>query len=177
MTDSNELIKLRREEVIEKISKWLRDSGYEIKESSDPQITAKNYYYVNILALGNKCSVYFPGSKPDNLIIDTDMFLKEEDYNLLRTQKRHIQNRFIFDLQAALLQMPSVRHNVLYDEKGTFARLKVYKEIYFDGLTKHMFMTSIGDIAEGVMLCLIKFGQFRDSLWPEGAGKSNPYNE
>lgn len=136
----------------------------QLYQRKDPQIKAKNYYYANISALGNKCSVYLPANKPDNLIIDTDMFLKEEDYNILRTQKRHIQNRFIFDLQTALLQMPSVRHNVMHDDKGNFARLKVYKEIYFDGLTKHMFTTSIGDIAEGVMLCLIKFGQFRDSL-------------
>lgn len=73
--------------------------------------------------------------------------------------------------------MPTVRHNILYDKQGNFQHIKIFKEIFFDGLTKHLFMTSIGDIMEEVMLCLIKFGQFRDSLWPEGSGKSNQYNE
>lgn len=104
VTANDDSINLEREKVIEKITKWLKEDGFTMEQSFDPKITARAYYYTYVMSKMNKCAIYIPKNRPDNLIIDTNFSFRPDDAVLFNTLQQAIKNRFIFDLQLSFMQ-------------------------------------------------------------------------
>lgn len=167
---NNNYVNLRREEVIEKITKWLNEDGCVIEVSNDQKLLDRHYYYAYVSLGVNHCAVYLPRNRPDNLVIGVNFVFRSEDMVLFNRLTQAQKNKFIFDLQLSFIQS-GVRGAIVQGTTGNITAIRVLKVIYFDALTKHLLLTYVHDVFEASYMAMIKFGQFRDSMWPEGANR------
>jgi hypothetical protein len=121
--------------------------------------------------------VLFPTNKLDSIITISEVIgldrKSQKSYASLAVSEDGIlkQNRFYFDLQLALLQK-----NVFFAFKENVRKLQsleVFKVVFFDGLTKDSFFDGIFTVTSAIAITRIKLGQFRDSILPSNAGRTD----
>lgn len=157
----------KQKEIIEKVTKWLRDEAYEPEEvpHTHPDVT----YFAKI-RIDEKSGFHigFSVKNSDNVPISKIIAFKQDYQKAYASLSTVEQNRFFFDLKLGLLQM-----NVLYNlEKGVrqLESIEVFKPIYFDGLTKDKFFDTVFTVHNAIEIARIKLGQFRDRHLPSQAG-------
>jgi hypothetical protein len=159
-----ERINLEREQVIEKIAKWLVEEGYQI----EPISGSEAYYLGAVKIYGNfendesdldVIYINIPGNSHDKVLIENVVSFSTVDKNAFNRLPLTTQDDFIFQLKQALYQL-----NVAFNFMDDITTIKIWKVIFFDGLSKHVLFDTISAILSANRTAEIKLGQLSDII-------------
>ena len=85
------------------------------------------------------------------------------------------QNRFLFDLELAILQMNV--HLIIKKNMQELQSLEISKVVFFDGLTKDTFFNTINIARNPIEIARIKTGQLRDSVLSSNVSRTCDNND
>jgi hypothetical protein len=180
----------RQRETIDKVINWLREEG--MNPVDETHLYEGANYFARIVTREGKPTkesgeivgeegfhVLFPKDKLDSVTISEVIKLDrqaQKSYESLGATDQGIlqQNRFYFDLQLALHQK-----NVFFEFEYNVRKLrtlKVYKVVFFDGLTKDKFFDTYITVDNAVAIARIKLVQFQDEILPSNAGQTEEDN-
>jgi hypothetical protein len=169
MQENNDKLTIQRQ-MIEKVTKWLRDEGY--KPEDVTHLHSGTTYFAKVrINEGSGFHVGFSLRNPDCVIISEMIALKKDFQEGYASLSALEQNGFFFDLKLALLQM-----NLMFNlENGVrqLQSIEVVKPIYFDTLTEDKFFNTVYAVHHGIEVAKIKLGQLRDRILPHHAGQDS----
>ena len=172
---------LEREQVVEKITKWLHEEGHKIELGSHPEA-----YYFGIVKMYEKklnsegnveidesefdaIYIKIPEDYRDRILIENVVSFSPVDKNAFNRLPPTTQHTFIFELKQALYQL-----NILYDFTDKLEPIKIWKLIFFDGLSKHILFDTVSAVISANRVAELKYGQLSDLLISRG--KDAPAN-
>ena len=176
---AKENIELQKEEVITKITKWLKEEGHSIETGFNPKA-----YYFGIIKLYDKAletaeeleqskfdaiHISIPNDFDDRVLIENVCGFSNIDKKAFEKLPQRTQHQFIFELKQALYQL-----NIIF-EFWEMTKVRLSKIIFFDGLSKHVLFDTITAILAANRTAEMKYGQLSDLLISQGKDKSGEY--
>lgn len=132
----------QRKEVVEKITNWFQKEGYLIK----PETTNdKSYYYAAVYHQTNTTRIFvdIPKDSLDKINVGTIFGYKLLEKPSYFSSDANSSNRYANAICNALQSI-----NVQYEmgQEVEDVEIKIWKTIYFDGLSKHTLFETRGDV-------------------------------
>jgi hypothetical protein len=127
-----------RKEVVNKILEWLKVEGvaYRPKENDSGRFRATINLSQNL-----NLDIQLSSHRPDCLILSTNAYLTPDDQRAYFRLDREKKDSFLRAVRWALLNM-DVDHQIS-PNGDTLQSISITKTIYFDGLTRDKFFSSI----------------------------------
>jgi len=138
----------KKKEIAKKIKKWLAEEGF---QASKVQDTNTDFHFQ---IQNPNMSIIIDKRKIDCVTLVTYMGFPEIDQRMLSYLSKE-GKKFFWNLEYALNQL-----NVMYNIHPSIEeveRIDITKIIYFDGLTKHTFFSSLFDIQRGMHCVNIQY--------------------
>jgi hypothetical protein len=173
-----EKINLGREQVVEKITKWLKEEGHKVELGRH----SKAYYFGTVKMYEKKLDskgnievdefkfdaihVNIPMDYRDRIWIENVAGFSSVDKDAFNGLPETTQHNFIFELKLALYQL-----NVIFDFMDNTS-IKISKLIFFDGLSKHILFDTISAVLSANRTSGVKYGQLSDLLLSRGKNTS-----
>lgn len=173
-----EKINLQREEIIEKIKEWVKESGLSLEQIVKPGL--ENAPYAGKVQ-GNEnlgYNVLFAEKNKDFFFMTTYFRFQEKDGRALFYLDPSDQKKFIQDIKITLLQMnlnyiflPVINTDII--DFKSLESLEIHKTIYFDGFSKNIFFEGVNDVLHGAELILLLYARFSNSLFSSSTRNKN----
>ena len=130
-----------KNEVADKIRRWLNEEGYQINEIRDPN-TDFHFQIQN-----PNVSIMIDKEKPDRITMATFVSFPKLDQRLLTFMSNEGQ-KFFWNMRDRLITI-GVGYGI-HPSIEKVERIDITKILYFDGLTKNILFNSLFDIRRGI---------------------------
>lgn len=146
----------QRKEVVEKIIKWLQDEGYIIKQET---ANDKSYYHADVSHQKNTPRIFvdIPKDSLDKINVGTIFGYKLLEKPSYFSSDANSSNRYANAICNALQSI-----NIQYEtcQEVEDVEIKIWKTIYFDGLSKHTLFETRGDVLSAYRSLSLVYNQF-----------------
>ena len=142
-----------KQEAVDTVKRWLEEEEYEVSlvpdESTDYNfMIVKGYMVLNI---------GFHKRSSDSLIVGGKIRFNPEEQSIIKYITTNLELLYDIDIICAQLNLELVTTPVKEDGKYSLEDIRLFKTLYFDGLTKQSFIDSLIGIFHCFRLIVAKF--------------------
>jgi len=142
-----------KQEVIDTVKRWLKEEEYEVSlvpdESTDYSfMIVKGYMVLN---------VGFHKRSTDSLIVGGKIRFSPEEQSIIKYITTNLELLYDIDIICAQLNLELVTTPVKENGEYSLEDIRLFKTLYFDGLTKQSFFDSLIGILNCFRLIVAKF--------------------
>ena len=142
-----------KQEVIDTVKRWLKEEEYEVSlvpdESTDYSfMIVKEYMVLN---------VGFHKRSTDSLIVGGKIRFSPEEQSIIKYITTNLELLYDIDIICAQLNLELVTTPVKENGEYSLEDIRLFKTLYFDGLTKQSFFDSLIGILNCFRLIVAKF--------------------
>ena len=142
-----------KQEAIDTVKRWLKEEEYEVSlvpdESTDYNfMIVKGYMVLNI---------GFHKRSSDSLIVGGKIRFNPEEQSIIKYITTNLELLYDIDIICAQLNLELVTTPVKENGKYSLEDIRLFKTLYFDGLTKQSFIDSLIGIFHCFRLIVAKF--------------------
>ena len=142
-----------RQEAIDTVKRWLKEEEYEVSlvpdESTDYSfMIVKGYMVLN---------VGFHKRSTDSLIVGGKIRFSPEEQSIIKYITTNLELLYDIDIICAQLNLELVTTPVKENGEYSLEDIRLFKTLYFDGLTKQSFFDSLTGILHCFRLIVAKF--------------------
>ena len=142
-----------KQEAIDTVKRWLKEEEYEVSlvpdESTDYNfMIVKGYMVLNI---------GFHKRSSDSLIVGGKIRFNPEEQSLIKYITTNLELLYDIDIICAQLNLELVTTPVKENGEYSLEDIRLFKTLYFDGLTKQSFFDSLIGIFHCFRLIVAKF--------------------
>ena len=144
-----------KQEAVDTVKRWLKEEEYEVSlvpdESTDYNfMIVKGYMVLNIA---------FHKRFTDSLIVGGKIRFNPEEQSIIKSITTNLELLYDIDIICAQLNLELVTTPVKEKENGEYSLedIRLFKTLYFDGLTKQSFIDSLIGIFHCFRLIVAKF--------------------
>jgi hypothetical protein len=128
-------------EVVAKIIQWLKEEGYTVNERS----TSDSYYHATIVKQkALPVDIDIPKDSVDKIHVETVFGSERKERPSYTSEDAHKAANHDIALIRTLIPL-NIKHRVDATMEGM--EIRIWKTIYFDGLSKHVLFETIGDVS------------------------------
>ena len=142
-----------KQEAVDTVNRWLKEEEYEVSlvpdESTDYNfMIVKGYMVLNI---------GFHKRSSDSLIVGGKIRFNPEEQSIIKSITTNLELLYDIDIICAQLNLELVTTPIKEDGKYSLEDIRLFKTLYFDGLTKQSFIDSLIGIFHCFRLIVAKF--------------------
>ena len=142
-----------KQEAVDVVKKWLKEEEYEVSlvpdETTDYNfIIVKGYMVLNI---------GFHKTSNDSLIVGGKIRFNPEEQSIIKYITTNLELLYDIDIICAQLNLELVTTPVKENGEYSLEDIRLFKTLYFDGLTKQSFFDSLVGIFHCLRLIVAKF--------------------
>ena len=142
-----------KQEAVDTVKRWLEEEEYEVSlvpdESTDYNfIIVKGYMVLN---------VGFHKRSSDSLIVGGKIRFNPEEQSIIKSITTNLELLYDIDIICAQLNLELVTTPVKENGEYSLEDIRLFKTLYFDGLTKQSFIDSLIGIFHCFRLIVAKF--------------------
>ena len=142
-----------KQEAVDTVKRWLKEEEYEVSlvpdESTDYNfIIVKGYMVLNI---------GFHKRSSDSLIVGGKIRFNPEEQSIIKYITTNLELLYDIDIICAQLNLELVTTPVKENGEYSLEDIRLFKTLYFDGLTKQSFFDSLIGIFHCFRLIVAKF--------------------
>ena len=142
-----------KQEAIDTVKRWLKEEEYEVSlvpdESTDYSfMIVKGYMVLN---------VGFHKRSSDSLIVGGKIRFSPEEQSIIKYITTNLELLYDIDIICAQLNLELVTTPVKENGEYSLEDIRLFKTLYFDGLTKQSFFDSLVGIFHCLRLIMAKF--------------------
>jgi hypothetical protein len=142
-----------KQEAVDTVKRWLKEEEYEVSlvpdESTDYNfMIVKGYMVLNI---------GFHKRSSDSLIVGGKIRFNPEEQSLIKYITTNLELLYDIDIICAQLNLELVTTPVKENGEYSLEDIRLFKTLYFDGLTKQSFLDSLIGIFHCFRLIVAKF--------------------
>jgi hypothetical protein len=142
-----------KQEVVDTVKRWLKEEEYEVSlvpdESTDYNfMIVKGYMVLNI---------GFHKRSSDSLIVGGKIRFNPEEQSIIKYITTNLELLYDIDIMCAQLNLELVTTPVKENGEYSLEDIRLFKTLYFDGLTKQGFFDSLIGIFHCFRLIVAKF--------------------
>jgi hypothetical protein len=142
-----------KQEAVDTVKRWLEEEEYEVSlvpdESTDYNfMIVKGYMVLNI---------GFHKRSSDSLIVGGKIRFNPEEQSIIKSITTNLELLYDIDIICAQLNLELVTTPVKENGKYSLEDIRLFKTLYFDGLTKQGFIDSLIGIFHCFRLIVAKF--------------------
>jgi hypothetical protein len=142
-----------KQEAIDTVKRWLKEEEYEVSlvpdESTDYSfMIVKGYMVLN---------VGFHKRSTDSLIVGGKIRFSPEEQSIIKYLTTNLELLYDIDIICAQLNLELVTTPVKENGDYSLEDIRLFKTLYFDGLTKQSFFDSLTGILHCFRLIVAKF--------------------
>ena len=142
-----------KQEAVDTVKRWLEEEEYEVSlvpdESTDYNfMIVKGYMVLNI---------GFHKRSSDSLIVGGKIRFNPEEQSIIKYITTNLELLYDIDIICAQLNLELVTTPVKENGKYSLEDIRLFKTLYFDGLTKQSFIDSLIGIFHCFRLIVAKF--------------------
>ena len=142
-----------KQEAIDTVKRWLKEEEYEVSlvpdESTDYSfMIVKGYMVLN---------VGFHKRSTDSLIVGGKIRFSPEEQSIIKYITTNLELLYDIDIICAQLNLELVTTPVKENGEYSLEDIRLFKTLYFDGLTKQSFFDSLVGIFHCLRLIVAKF--------------------
>ena len=142
-----------KQEAVDTVNRWLKEEEYEVSlvpdESTDYNfMIVKGYMVLNI---------GFHKRSSDSLIVGGKIRFNPEEQSLIKYITTNLELLYDIDIICAQLNLELVTTPVKENGEYSLEDIRLFKTLYFDGLTKQSFFDSLIGIFHCFRLIVAKF--------------------
>src|SRR5215217_5489865 len=142
-----------KEEAVEIVKKWLEEEQYEVGLVPD-ESTDYNFMIVKRYMVLN---VGFHKRSSDSLIVGGKIRFNPEEQSIIKYITTKLELLYDIEIICAQLNLELVTTPVKENEEYSLEDVRLFKTLYFDGLTKQSFFDSLIGIFHCFRLIVAKF--------------------
>jgi hypothetical protein len=144
-----------KEEAVEIVKKWLEEEQYEVRLVPD-ESTDYNFMIVKGYMVLN---VGFHKRSTDSLIVGGKIRFNPQEQSIIKYTTTKLELLYDIEIICAQLNLELVTTPVKEKENGEYSLedIRLFKTLYFDGLTKQSFFDSLIGIFHCLRLIVAKF--------------------
>jgi hypothetical protein len=139
---------LTTEEMRSKIQAWLMEEGYQIGQIEDQ--TADFHLSATHSQTHIMFEIIKPRNKPDMIAVATGVCLAPNQLTRLRAIQERKRADFLWDIKFQLLS-GGYEFQFFPDSATTVEKVILSVSLWFDGISKHVFMSSITKVNSGFL--------------------------
>ena len=142
-----------KQEAVDTVNRWLKEEEYEVSlvpdESTDYNfMIVKGYMVLNI---------GFHKRSSDSLIVGGKIRFNPEEQSIIKYITTNLELLYDIDIMCAQLNLELVTTPVKENAEYSLEDIRLFKTLYFDGLTKQSFFDSLIGIFHCFRLIVAKF--------------------
>ena len=142
-----------KQEAVDTVNRWLKEEEYEVSlvpdESTDYNfMIVKGYMVLNI---------GFHKRSSDSLIVGGKIRFNPEEQSIIKYITTNLELLYDIDIMCAQLNLELVTTPVKENGEYSLEDIRLFKTLYFDGLTKQSFFDSLIGIFHCFRLIVAKF--------------------
>lgn len=142
-----------KQEAVDTVNRWLKEEEYEVSlvpdESTDYNfMIVKGYMVLNI---------GFHKRSSDSLIVGGKIRFNPEEQSIIKYITTNLELLYDIDIMCAQLNLELVTTPVKENGEYSLEDIRLFKTLYFDGLTKQGFIDSLIGIFHCFRLIVAKF--------------------
>jgi hypothetical protein len=142
-----------KQEAVDTVNRWLKEEEYEVSlvpdESTDYNfMIVKGYMVLNI---------GFHKRSSDSLIVGGKIRFNPEEQSIIKYITTNLELLYDIDIMCAQLNLELVTTPVKENGEYSLEDIRLFKTLYFDGLTKQAFFDSLIGIFHCFRLIVAKF--------------------
>jgi hypothetical protein len=142
-----------KREAVDTVNRWLKEEEYEVSlvpdESTDYNfMIVKGYMVLNI---------GFHKRSSDSLIVGGKIRFNQEEQSIIKYITTNLELLYDIDIMCAQLNLELVTTPVKENGEYSLEDIRLFKTLYFDGLTKQGFFDSLIGIFHCFRLIVAKF--------------------
>jgi hypothetical protein len=142
-----------KQEAVDTVKRWLKEEEYEVSlvpdESTDYNfMIVKGYMVLNI---------GFHKRSSDSLIVGGKIRFNQEEQSIIKYITTNLELLYDIDIMCAQLNLELVTTPVKENGEYSLEDIRLFKTLYFDGLTKQGFFDSLIGIFHCFRLIVAKF--------------------
>jgi hypothetical protein len=144
-----------KQEAVDAVKKWLKEEEYEVSLVPD-ESTDYNFMIVKGYMVLN---VGFHKRSTDSLIVGGKIRFNPEEQSIIKYTTTKLELLYDIEILCAQLNLELVTTPVKGKENGEYSLedIRLFKTLYFDGLTKQSFFDSLIGIFHCLRLIVAKF--------------------
>ena len=142
-----------KQEAVDTVNRWLKEEEYEVSlvpdESTDYNfMIVKGYMVLNI---------GFHKRSSDSLIVGGKIRFNPEEQSIIKYITTNLELLYDIDIMCAQLNLELVTTPVKENGEYSLEDIRLFKTLFFDGLTKQSFFDSLVGIFHCLRLIVAKF--------------------
>ena len=142
-----------KQEAVDAIKRWLKEEEYEVSLVPD-ESTDYNFMIVKGYMVLN---VGFHKRSTDSLIVGGKIRFSPEEQSIIKYITTNLELLYDIDIICAQLNLELVTTPVKENGEYSLEDIRLFKTLYFDGLTKQSFFDSLVGIFHCLRLIMAKF--------------------
>ena len=144
-----------KQEAVDTVKRWLEEEEYEVSLVPDEN-TDYNFLIVKGYMVLN---VGFHKRSTDSLIVGGKIRFNPEEHSIIKNITTNFELLYDIDIICAQLNLELVTTPVKEKENGEYSLedIRLFKTLYFDGLTKQSFFDSLNAMFNCLRLIISKF--------------------
>ena len=144
-----------RDPMKHKIQNWLVEEGFQVRREDVPAA----YFQLAVAhPLGINLVVLQPLDRSDQIIVAGAVNLNEAEQKKLADLPSPERQDLLWDLRLSLLTS-GFDFNFQPPNAEVMQRIIINDSLWYDGISKHAFMKSLGKVSNGIILVMWKLGR------------------